>query len=154
MARKGATMDKRPAIDRYWDRTIRPAIGEPQHGCWRWTGPTTHDGYGQISVNGRTMVAHQFAYITFVGPVPEGKQLDHSCRHRWCVNPHHLEPVTSAVNTMRGESFSAQNARKTHCPQGHPYDVANTYRFGPGMRYRACRTCRGQRHAAGKVKAA
>lgn len=31
-------------------------------------------------------------------------------------------------------------AVKTHCPQGHPYDEANTY-VRPGTVHRKCRTC-------------
>jgi hypothetical protein len=31
-------------------------------------------------------------------------------------------------------------ARKTHCPQGHSYDEANTYLTKEGWRW--CRTCR------------
>lgn len=34
---------------------------------------------------------------------------------------------------------------KTHCPKGHPYDEANTYHFGPGKRWRACKACHVER---------
>jgi hypothetical protein len=30
---------------------------------------------------------------------------------------------------------------KTHCPQGHPYDEANTYRPPGAPRSRKCREC-------------
>lgn len=36
--------------------------------------------------------------------------------------------------------FGAANRRKTHCPQGHPYDEDNTYVSSRGTR--ACRECR------------
>jgi hypothetical protein len=74
-----------------------------------------------------------------MGAVPEGLELDHLCRVRGCVNPKHLEPVTHRENLMRGESWSAVNARKTHCPEGHPYDETNTYIDGKGRR--RCREC-------------
>jgi hypothetical protein len=35
-----------------------------------------------------------------------------------------------------------RNAAKTHCPKGHPFDEANTYRHG-GARW--CRACRRER---------
>jgi hypothetical protein len=61
------------------------------------------------------------------------------CRNRWCVNPDHLDPVTRRENLHRGLTIPAAHSAKTHCPQGHPYDAANTYRYR-GMRM--CLTCR------------
>ena len=87
-------------------------------------------------------LAHRFAYETFVGPIPEGLTIDHLCRIRHCVNPEHLEAVTDRVNILRGEGISAQHARATHCPQGHPYDLINTYVAPDGDR--DCRDCRRQ----------
>jgi hypothetical protein len=37
----------------------------------------------------------------FVGPVPEGLELDHLCRVTTCVRPSHLEPVTTGENVRR-----------------------------------------------------
>jgi hypothetical protein len=82
--------------------------------------------------------AHRLAYQLSVGQVPEGRDLDHLCRNRARVNPSHLEPVEHRENVMRGQSFSAINAQKTHCPQGQPYDEANTYADSRG---RHCRVC-------------
>lgn len=108
-------------------------------GCWLWTGTKVPSGYGRLWIAQRPFAAHRVAYEWLVGPIPEGLQLDHLCRVRRCVNPAHLEPVTSRENTMRGLNWAARNAEKTHCPQGHPYDEANTYlRSGGG---RGCRAC-------------
>lgn len=37
-----------------------------------------------------------------------------------------MELVTGRENTMRGYNPCAINGRKTHCAQGHPYDLFNT----------------------------
>jgi hypothetical protein len=103
--------------------------------CWLWTARIAPDGYAFVSAWGRTMPAHRAAYLALVGPILEGLQIDHLCRVRHCVNPAHLEPVTPRENLLRSESA---NARKTHCPQGHPYDEANTAWKKNG---RHCRTC-------------
>lgn len=108
-------------------------------GCWQWMGWTMKNGYGQATMGARKQLAHRAFYETFVGPIPSGLTLDHLCRHRYCTNPKHLEPVTNRENVLRGTGFSAQHAAKTHCPKGHPYNEANTYWYGGS---RQCRTCR------------
>jgi hypothetical protein len=122
------------------------------NGCWEWTASTTKKGYGHFSLDGRLWLAHVMAYHLFVGPMPAGMVVDHLCHtndatclggndcpHRRCVNPSHLESVTARENSLRGRSFSATNATKTHCPQGHPYDEVNTYVKPNGNRN--CRKC-------------
>ena len=120
------------------DRFLAKIVADP-HGCWIWQSGTNAKGYGQFKVDGRAVRAHRFAYELLVGPIPDGLELDHLCRVRNCVNPAHLEPVTHTENVRRGESFSAINMGKTHCPAGHTYDAENTYVTPNGKRN--CRTC-------------
>lgn len=119
----------------------RPDLGP----CWIWMGGEQgKSGYGSFSLNSQPTLAHRAAYELLVGPIPEEMTLDHLCRNRRCVRaPEHLEPVPFVVNVARGMSPTAINARKTHCPQGHPYDDANTMRRKRGGR--DCRACRQRR---------
>ncbi|AVZ72963.1 HNH endonuclease [Streptomyces lunaelactis] len=119
---------------RFWVKVALPN----ENGCLLWTAGKTSRGYGAFDHCGRKVVAHRFAYAALVGPVPEGLELDHLCRDRACVTPDHLEPVTHVENVRRGDAGTNQ-AVKTHCPQGHEYDDANTY-AAPGNR-RRCRGC-------------
>lgn len=107
-------------------------------GCWLWTGARSGSGYGNLWANGRNALAHRVVWESLVGPIPPGLTLDHLCRNQLCVNPDHLEVVTTKVNTMRGTSFAAVNARKTQCPRGHPYEGKNLIRYGNGRFCRAC----------------
>jgi len=108
--------------------------------CILWEGTVTDKGYGWE----RNQYAHRKAYERAKGQIPPGLQLDHLCRNRRCVNPDHLEPVTRKENILRGESFSAQNARKTHCERGHELTPENTYMRKDSRGGRQCKTCRAE----------
>jgi hypothetical protein len=73
-------------------------------GCWMWLGARTPQGYGRVSYEGQVWGAHRLAYTLLVNEITPGYVLDHLCRTPPCVNPAHLEPVTRAVNTRRGDS--------------------------------------------------
>lgn len=107
------------------------------NGCWLWWGRRTEDGYGIFGIPKR---AHRVAYELFIGPIPDGMQLDHLCRVRHCVNPAHLEVVTGKENTLRGNTITGLNAQKTHCPANHPLEGDNLYIDARGGR--ACVICR------------
>lgn len=108
--------------------------------CWLWTAATNNTGYGIFRGEDRNHVAHRFAYETFVEPA-DGLDIDHLCRIRNCVNPDHLEPVTRRENLLRGETLTAANTGKTHCPKGHPLVEPN---LCGGMNGRKCKTCKNE----------
>lgn len=123
----------------------RPELGP----CWLWTGSVDKHGYGQLTTHSHTPLAktyrsHRLAYEFINGPIPDGLEPDHLCRVHSCVNPSHLEPVPHEENMRRGNGWAGRNIRKTHCPQGHPYDLLNTYFTKTG---RDCRTCNRERAA-------
>jgi hypothetical protein len=108
--------------------------------CLNWQGALDKDGYGGTTHQGKRGQVHRIAYELINGPIPKGMTIDHLCRNRRCCNPEHLEAVTIKTNTMRGTSFSAKNAKKTHCINGHLLDEKNTY-IRTKERGRSCRTC-------------
>lgn len=66
-------------------------------GCWMWLLGTSDGRYGMIGCR----PAHCVLYEKYRGKIPEGLELDHLCRVTLCVNPDHMEPVTSAINIQR-----------------------------------------------------
>lgn len=152
-------MRSRPLRERFEERYVP----EPNSGCWIWTAGLNGDGYGTIrrsrpsrGVKGRHVGAHVAAYEMFVGPVPVGKELDHRCRVRCCVNPAHLEPVEHAENIRRGaahDAIRATFAARTHCLNGHEFAAGNVYwATSRGRLVRDCLTCRRARHARGTAQ--
>lgn len=123
------------------------AIPMGPNACWRWKGANQgpERGYGQVSWMGESMGAHRAAYLILVGPISEGKHLDHLCRNRLCCNPQHLEQVSKRENTLRGEGPAAVHAKKTHCKNGHLLAGDNLRNlpkvFKAGSTRRQCKKC-------------
>lgn len=137
-----------PVADRleYW------SCPDPNSGCWLWLGMVDAKGYGLITVRQRKFRAHRLAYTEWAGPIPDSMVIDHKCRNPSCINPSHLEVVTSRENTLRGLVGSWHRV-KTHCPHGHPYSGDNvSYGTGkfPGQTRRNCKTCK--REAARRAR--
>lgn len=108
--------------------------------CWDWIGTVTGKlGYGVTMFRQRRHSPHNLAYEWFVGEVDKSLVRDHLCSRPVCVNPSHLEQVDQRTNVLRSKGLGAVNARKTHCPQGHPYTPENTYITK--LRQRNCRAC-------------
>jgi hypothetical protein len=131
-------------VSRWPARTLEERFMEKvektEDGCWLWLASLDARGYGQFRRPEPPHIAkaHRVSYELHVGPIPEGLTLDHLCRVRHCVNPDHLEPVTNRENILRGESFTAQQARQTHCVRGHEFTPENTHVW---RGHRGCRAC-------------
>lgn len=128
---------KKKTIDERFDEKC---MAEPNSGCVIWLGAIDSKGYGLFRPNNeRTVRAHIFSYKRTRGDYAADHQLDHLCRNTSCVNPDHLEPVTSAENQNRGI-----RARKgNYCKHGHLLEGLNvlTWIRPSGTTQRACRTC-------------
>jgi hypothetical protein len=106
-------------------------------GCWIWTGPISHEGYGRASRGGRNtrVPAHRFVW-SLLCRSPAGDHLHHVCPNRACVNPGHLRPVSASEHRLE------HVAMHTVCRNGHAYDEANTYLWsGEKYTFRRCRAC-------------
>ena len=117
-------------MQRFYDK-VMPV----EDGCHLWTAYVMPNGYGTFKVNGRMVLAHRFAYELAKGPIPHGLHIDHLCRVRCCVNPHHLEAVTPRENERRATGNS--------CKYGHSRTPENTHiiQLPDGTTRPRCKPC-------------
>lgn len=83
---------------------------------------------------------HLLVLTAFVGPRPEGMEALHGDGNKLNNALWNLRWGTQGENTLDQVLHGTHNqARKTHCPQGHEYTPENTYESAGRRR---CRTCR------------
>lgn len=96
----------------FFDQNIAP---DTFGGCWLWTGPLDHNGYGRMWLwNARTL-AHRASWMIHRGPIADGLFVCHTCDIRCCVNPAHLWLGTHLDN-MR----DMQRKGRKHCESPLP----------------------------------
>lgn len=129
------------SVRRHWERA--EAFGPDFNGSPCMCLPKKPNKYGYVRIRneqGKKVAAHLLIYEELIGKVPSNLELDHLCRFGQCVNPWHLEPVTSKTNILRSNGPAAINARKTKCLQGHPLKGENLQVVG-ARKTRRCREC-------------
>lgn len=123
--------------------------------CKEWEGRIDKWGYGRLYFRKRDFLAHRWAWIQANGDIPDGFMVLHLCDNSRCYEASHLYLGTQEDNMRDLVARNRAKFRVTHCPQGHPYDEANTRLTPPGAdgrgRRRECRAC--GREAAKRYRA-
>jgi len=86
-------------------------------GCWEWQGSLNGRGYGQMAAGGdRPLLVPRAAYMAWVGPIPNGMIVRHTCDNPPCFRPEHLVLGTRADNTRDAvvRQRVANGERKPH----------------------------------------
>ncbi len=143
-----AALRGRPVAERIMYRLHRAGVDTDPEKCWPWPGAKNAAGYGRYGSDPDDQYVHRIMYRESVGPIPEGMELDHTCRNRSCCNPSHVEPVTRQENQRRRRL----DITGEPCRNGHVYEATssgcrqcrNEYMREYNRRYRAKRKAEGR----------
>lgn len=106
-------------------------LPEQEEGHWVWNGAINTNGEPIFSAQGTTIAAHRFAFLAWVGDIPEKIIVVRTCTFIVCVNPAHLAQVDRRA--------------KPFCKRGHQFTELNTRYNKNGSR--VCRQCERDRQA-------
>ncbi len=88
---------------------LRAIIITGEDDCWIWRKGKDRDGYGCVWFEGKFELAHRVAYRIFVGSIPTGLQVCHTCDTPPCCNPKHFFIGTQLDNigdrVQKGRSY-------------------------------------------------
>lgn len=130
MGKKNAVtiLDKMSVNDkeRFWSKVDIKSEEE----CWTWKDGLQKNGYGYLSVGGRSgknIPAHRIAKTLSIGEeIPDGLVVMHSCDNPPCCNPGHLECGTQTDNIKdmvnKGRSATSFSCAKLD------WDIVDTIR--------------------------
>lgn len=142
---------KSAPLSRFWAKVNKTST------CWLWTASTGYGGYGSFYDGSKHGPAHRYAYIQFVGPIPEGMEVCHACDNKICVNPSHLYAATHRDNMRHAAAHGlmGQKQEALTCRNGHPRTAENLIpKWIQGVLYHTCRICRSARNKRTRKKKA
>ena len=106
---------------------IKKIIVNPTTGCWEMNSASFKNGYKYFHNSITAPYAHRFSYSAFVGPIPEGQQVQHQCAgggNKSCANPKHLKLGDAAKNSADAKAAGLLNVPRRKYKKATPVEIA------------------------------
>ena len=100
------------------------AYAKHEGDCLVWAAGKDKDGYGKMTVAGKSVLAHRYAWERANGTIPDEATVDHKCWNKSCVNAEHLRLAVA------GQNHWYQSGAQRDSSTG----VRNVYRHNSGYR--------------------
>lgn len=108
----------RGPLNARFDAAYQPV---PWSGCWLWNGALNGTGYACIrdepSNGSKQRRASHVSYERYIGKIPDGMIVLHSCDEPTCVNPAHLS-VGTHLDNAKDRNAKGRQARQRGEDQG------------------------------------
>lgn len=80
---------------RFWEKVVQSEFPDD---CWTWNAWHFQDGYPGFSIGYQNHRVNRVMYVIVNGSIPEGRQINHGCDNKKCINPKHLHAGTQLSN--------------------------------------------------------
>ena len=111
--RKGQSLTAKSQYEKTEQERFAEKYTVQPNGCWHWNSSRSSNPRANLFYfRGRPITAYRASYIMFVGEIPDGMLVCHSCDNGLCVNPQHLWVGTYSDNnrdTVRKQRRPTRN---------------------------------------------
>ena len=101
------------------ERLLSKAGNLTINGCKEFLGALRPDGYGQLTMKGKSYSAHRLSWSIENGDIPTGLCVLHKCDNRKCINPDHL-----FIGTHKDNSIDMSNKGRGSLKRGEKHPSA------------------------------